>query len=193
MAAERNVFDWLDEIRGRFSMYVRDNSLYALEDILWGYQLGIGAHNIIEDVPQMNRHFLDWLRFQGWSFGACGLAYVITQRYRDNKQAVAAFFSLVDEYRRLRPTVLCTVKLRTKHNPTGKRWRVGLDGLMEKPKQVDIIRYRPEPLHFLRFHYKDRVKDCDLLMTKLGKYATTVRNAKQWVRDELQVEYGEWR
>ena len=64
---------------------------------------------------------------------------------------------------------------------------------MDKPNRVDIIRYCPEPLHFLRFHYRDRVTDQWLLMTATGEYATTVRHAKQWVCDELQVEYGAWK
>jgi hypothetical protein len=64
---------------------------------------------------------------------------------------------------------------------------------MEKPCRVDVIRYRPEPLHFLRFHYPDRVEDDDILKTGTGDYATTVRFAKEWVRDELQVEFRVWR
>ena len=99
----------------------------------------------------------------------------------------------VDEYRKLRPTDLCTVTLGAGHNPTGKRVVYGFDGLMDKPLRVDLVRYRPEPLHFLRFHYKDRIEDWDLLMTSEGDYATTVRIAKEWVRDELQVPFASWK
>ncbi len=54
------------------------------------------------------------------------------------------------------------------------------------------MRYRPEPLHFLRFHYGKRVENDYLLMTGSGSHTTDVRFAKQWVKEELQVEFAEW-
>jgi len=63
---------------------------------------------------------------------------------------------------------------------------------MEKPKRVDILRYVPEPLHFLRFHYPNTITDDWLLMKPDGSYDTTIHDAKRWVRDELQVKRNEW-
>jgi hypothetical protein len=57
---------------------------------------------------------------------------------------------------------------------------------------VDIIRYHPERYHFLRFYYPGRVEDDHLLMTRRGEYRTTVRYAKEWVRDEFQVAFPAW-
>jgi hypothetical protein len=189
---ERNVFDWLDGIRARPSMYLRNSSLRELETLVGGYCAGLRVHGMVEPVPHMDRHFLMWLHYRtGWSC-CLGWAAAIEQRHPEPDKALAAFFEFVDEYRKLRPTGLCTVSLGAGHNPTGKRVRYGFDGLMDKPRRVDLVRYRPEPLHFLRFHYRDRIEDWDLLMTGTGEYATTVRFAKEWVRDELQVEFTAW-
>ncbi len=188
----RTVFDWLDHIRARPSMYLGNSSLCELETLVQGYCAALGVHGIIEPVPHMNRHFLTWLHYRTrWSC-CLGWAAAIEQRHPEPDKALAAFFALVDEYRKLRPTSLCTVRLAARHNPTGKLVRIGFDGLMDKPRRVDVVRYRPEPLHFLRFHYRDRVVDWDLFMTGAGEYATTVRYAKAWMRDEFQVEFAAW-
>ena len=102
------------------------------------------------------------------------------------------FFCLVDEYRALEPTVLCSAELKRQHDPTGKRVRYGFDGRMEKPQWVVILRYVPEPLHFLRFHYANRIEDGWLLMQPDGSHMTTIHDAKRWARDELQVKRSEW-
>ena len=191
-ARGRNVFGWLDDIRARPEMYLGSSSLRELETLVWGYYSALGVHGLVEPVPQMGRPFLAWLHYRtGWSCCA-GWASAIEPRHPEADKALAAFFEFVDEYRTLRPTGLCTVSLAARHNPTGKRVRHGLDGLMEKPRRVDVVRYRPEPLHFLRLHYRERIEDCDPLMTGTGEYATTVRYAKEWVRDELQVEFAAW-
>jgi hypothetical protein len=189
----RNVFDWLDDIRQKPSMYLRHSSLTELNSLIWGYYVALRVHSIVESVPSMNRHFLFWLYYRtSWSMSG-GWDTAINERYPNREEALAIFFKWAYEYRQLNPMTLCTVRLAAKHNPTGKRIRYGLDGLMEKPRQVDVVRYRPAPLHFLRFHYRDRVENGDLLMTATGDYATTVRFAKQWVHDELQVESAAWR
>src|SRR5262245_35937231 len=148
----RNVFSWLDHVRARPGMYLRDGcSLRDLETLLGGYYAGLGMHGIVEDVPQMSVHFRSWLYYRtGWSCN-CGWAFAIEQHHcpKDADKALATFFRLVDEYRQLRPVVLCTVRLARRHHPTGKRVRFGFDGLMDKPRRVDVVRYRPEPLHFL--------------------------------------------
>ena len=193
VAIERNVFAWLDAIRARPRMYLRDGSLHALQDILWGYYAALQAHGTVEAVPRMDRHFLGWLQHRmGWSLGGLDWASAIVQRHPQPDAALAAFFGLVDEYRRLRPTVLAAVTLGPGHDPTGGRVRYGLDGLMEKPRRVEIVRYRPEPLHFLRFHYPDRVEDWDLLMNGELSPATSLRDAKEWVRDEFRVPFAAW-
>jgi hypothetical protein len=189
---QRNVFTWLDHIRARPAMYLRNSSLRDLETLVWGYYAGLRVHGLIEPVPRMDRHFLTWLHCRTGLSCSLGWATAIEQRHPQADKALAAFFALVDEYRRLKPTGLSTVRLGAGHKPTGKRVRIGYDGLIDKPRRVDIIRYHPERFHFLRFYYPGRVEDEDLLMTGTGEYRTTVRYAKEWVRDEFQVEFAAW-
>jgi hypothetical protein len=188
---DQNVFTWLDSIRARPSMYI-GSSFRDLVTLVHGYYTALRVHGIVEPVPHMDRHFLGWLYYHtGWS--TCrGWAFAIEQRYPEFDKALACFFEFVDEYRKLQPTSLCIVSLGRAHNPTGKRVFYGDDVLMEKPRRVEVIRYRPEPLHFLRLHYRNRIEDRDLLTTGAGEFATTVRDAKTWVRDELQVKLTEW-
>ena len=140
----------------------------------------------------MANHFLKWLECRtDWQCNL-GWAWAIDHHHPESDKAFDAFFELVDEYRKLKPTTLCTVRLGPKHNPTGKCRVIGMAGRMEKPCRVDVVRYRPEPLHFLRFHYPNRVEDNWFLMTGKGEHATTLKFAKRWVRDELQVEFDAW-
>jgi hypothetical protein len=193
---KRHVFDLLDEIRARPTMYIRGGSLRELETYLYGYYAGLRGHGIIEPVPQMWRHFSSWLYWRtGWS-QSLGWAFAIDQHYRNVDTALSEFFLFVDKYRQLQPTRVCSVRLRAKNTPTGKRVVIGFDGRIEKPLCVDVIRYVPEPLHFLRFHYPGRIEDDNLLTAKAGDrsaYRTTVATAKKWVRDELQVPFADWK
>jgi hypothetical protein len=192
MQQYRNVFDLLDHIRERTGMYLRDSSLKELETLLWGYYTALRTHGIVEDVPEMGLHFHNWLWNREGFPSAIGWGTVLDDKYSDRDTAIAKLFEYVDEYRKLNPVVLYTVRLTARHEPTGNRVQTGLGGLMEKPRRVDIVRYRPEPIHFLRFHYHGRAVNGDLLMTRSGEYATTARIAKEWVRDELRVEFTEW-
>ena len=186
--ADRNVFDWLDGVRVRPGLYVGGGGLAELQTLLHGYNAALHTHGVVEDVPSMGRHFRDWLyRRTGWSC-SCGWAYAITMRHTDRDEALAVFFGLVDAYRLLRPTRLCTVELGPDHGPTGRRVVSGMDGRMEQPRRLDVIRYLPEPLHFLRFHYEGRVEDGNLLMTGVMDFETDLDDAKRGVLDELQVE-----
>ena len=187
-----SIFALLDNIRARPAMYLRGYSLRDLETLIWGYYAALREHGIVEDVPQMTRHFLFWLhRRTGWSTN-CGWDDAIEARYPDTGRSFAAFFEFVDEYRKLIPIVVCTARLIEIHQPTGNRVRYGFEGKMKKPDRVDIVRYHPEPLHFLRFHYGDRIVDDDLLMNGDGSFDTEVSYAKQWVKDELQVDEDAW-
>ena len=191
--ADRNVFDWLDDIRARPSMYIGEGGLAELQTLLRGYYVALHTHGVVEDVPSMDGHFGHWLYLgTGWS-RSCGWAYAITLRHPDRDDALAAFFGLEDAYRLLRPTRLCTVELGPDHGPTGRRVVIGMAGRMEKPRRVDVLRYLPEPLHFLRFHYEGRVEDDDLADESHGRPRDGLDYAKRWVLDEFQVEFGSWK
>ena len=141
----------------------------------------------------MGGDFLTWLYYRTKWACSCGWAFAINERYPDPVKACAKFFKLMDEYRQLRPTILCSVRLAARHRPTGKRERRSANEFLEKPQSVDVVRYCPKPLHFIRFHYRSRIENTGILMTGTGDYATTIRYAKDWVRDEFQVELSAWR
>ena len=140
----------------------------------------------------MNHHFLIWVHYRTQWSTCAGWAKAIELHVRTPDAQFSKFFALIDEYRRLKPTRLCFVRLKSQHVPTGKRVVIGFNGRMQKPAQVEIIRYKPAPLHFLRFHYESRIDDGWLLMNSDGTYETTLRDAKRWVGDELQVKQDEW-
>jgi hypothetical protein len=189
--SEVNIFTYLDEMRDRPTMYVR--SLLDLEAQIYGYYAALKNHRVVESGPSMTHHFLVWGYFRKhWSTCAFGWARAIESRISSLDEQLRKFFALVDEYRQLRPTPLCSVRLKRHHVPTGKRVVIGLGGRMEKPCRVEIFRYKPEPLHFLRFHYGNRIEDDWLLMKSDGTNNTTLGDAKRWVRDELQVKRDEW-
>jgi hypothetical protein len=189
VSAHSNIFTWLDEVRERRGMWVQ--TLHELESKVYGYYTALGTHCIVEPVPSMTDHFLCWLRYRTrWSTNR-GWAIAIEQHVTDPDKQFDKFFRLVDEYRKLVPTVLYTTRLKKQHQPTGKRVVYGFDGRMERPKRVDILRYVPEPLHFLRFHYPHTITDGWLLHKGLS-HDTTIYDAKRWVRDELQVKQQEW-
>lgn len=190
---EQNVFEWLDFIRIRPGMHLRNGSLHDLESLLGGYYGGLYVHGVIEQVPQMTRHFLDWL-YHRTRWSCCqGWAVAIEEHHPMPKDALAAFFAFVDAYRNLKPTAICTVSLGPGHNPTGKRVVYGLAGRMEKPLRVDVMQYQPEPLHFLRLQYPDRTEYGDLLYTEAGDFRTSVRLCQEWVKDELRVPFSAWK
>lgn len=188
-----NVFEFLDEVRQRPDMFIRDNNLRELESMIGGYYAALSQHDIVETVPQMTRHFLYWVHYRHPKWSLCaGWAYAIAE-YMKTENPLGAFFKLVDEYRLLQPVVCASVTLGPSHEPTGQRRVIGFGGRMQKPDAVSIIQYSAEPLHFLQFQYGNRLENDDLLMKGDGSYTTTTDDAKAWVRDELHVEFDEWR
>ena len=190
----KNIFEWLEQMRGRPGMFLRNNMLEDLETLVNGYCACLTLHNVIEAAPSMGRHFHDWLWFKTQWSDCCGWAELINREYPESQKALEAFFVLVDEYRQLVPTILCSITLGAGHNPTGRRVIYGLnpDFLMEKPIRVEIIRYYPGRFHFHRFHYRDRVFDDGLLTTSLGVFETSLDDAKQWMLEEFQVDPDDW-
>jgi hypothetical protein len=139
----------------------------------------------------MTNHFSTWLYEQtGWST-ACGWASAIVSNARA-RSPLDVFFELVDDYRKLRPIILCSAKLGKRHTPTGKRVTIGSEGRMERPTNVHIVRYAPTRLHFLRFTYRGRNINDWILMTGQGSHKTSLRFAKQWLADELQTRDEDW-
>jgi hypothetical protein len=190
-----NVFEWLDQIRARPSMYIAsaEHPVQQVNALVHGYYSALWVHGIVEPVPAMTHHFSDWMRQQGYGFDATerGWGVAIESASRDDN-SLSNFFKLVDRYRRLTPTLISTVPLHARHAPTGRCVTVRDDGRLVRPDRIDVIQYKPEPLHFLRFHYGSRLEDQHILDTRSLRAETTPEDARAWVRDEFGVAGSEW-
>jgi len=185
----RHVFDWLDEVRRRPAMFIRDGSLRELESLVHGYLTAQDVHGIDEGVPSLGRHFGTWLRLKtGWSLSA-GWAYAIETNSTD---PLERFFAFTDSYRNLKPVPLARAALEPRHLPTGRRVVVGYDRLMPPPAHIDVVEYQPESLFFLRHRYEDGVEEGDIVLSG-GLHAGTIEDAKQRAADEFRIEHELWR
>lgn len=99
----RDVFDLLDEVRARPSMYIRfdvpERRLEDLQYILFGYSMAIESHRIEECGRSFMRNFGHFIRrVRGWSVSA-GVVVAIRSNCAGEDEAWSMFWSLVDEYR----------------------------------------------------------------------------------------------
>ena len=191
MLEAQNIFHWLDSVRVRRSMYVR--SIAELETMIDGYYTALGMHQIVEYGPQLTQgHFGVWLReTTGWSLSA-GWAYAIEKNTASETDVFDIFFSLVDQYRVLKPAITARVTLQPHHQPTGKRRKSGHDTLMDRPDQILAVNFIPTSLNHLRYRYGDRFVDDSFLMLGDGSHATSLSDLVDWVSDEFGVEESEW-
>jgi hypothetical protein len=100
-----SVFDLLDEIRKRPTLYVgydeskRALQLQGLEMLLAGYRMALHNHNIKERVSNFNREFGRYLsETKGWS-SSCGPVAAILQAATSEEEAWELFWTMVDEFR----------------------------------------------------------------------------------------------
>jgi hypothetical protein len=191
MIEAQNVFHWLDSVRVRRSMYVQ--SIAELETMVHGYYAALGTHEISENGPQLTQgHFGVWLReTTGWSLSA-GWAYAIEHNAESDVDVFDFFFSLVDQYRVLTPTVTARVTLQPQHQPTGKRCKYGHDKLMDLPEEILVVNYVPTSLNHLRHRYGDRYVDDWFLMLGNGSHETSLSDLVNWVSDDFGVNQSEW-
>ena len=100
------IFDLLNEVRNRPSMYVgwsdRKAQLQHLESILYGYERALGAHDIDEPGVGFSRAFMDYLtETQGWDT-TCGIAATLLENCSNEAQAWERFWEVVEQFRRER-------------------------------------------------------------------------------------------
>jgi hypothetical protein len=100
-----SVFELLDEIRKRPSLYVgydeskRVLQLKAIETLMDGYSLALRNHNIQERTSDFNQDFDAYLSAtKGWSV-SCGPVVAILQATKNEEEAWELFWQLVDEFR----------------------------------------------------------------------------------------------
>ncbi|WP_028315737.1 hypothetical protein [Desulfatibacillum aliphaticivorans] len=189
---KENIFTLLERAERRPMTFVRNESIYELEQYIHGYYAALRAHGIIENVPSMDTHFWHWLMYRT-GYGSCvGWAYDIEQSAGEDEKPLDLFFFFVNEYKKLVPVVKSRVELKGRHNPAGKKVLIGGTDLMEKPQSIEIVQYSPAPIHFLRFYYEHKIENDDLLPKDLDSYETTIETGKYWVQDEFQVDVNEW-
>jgi len=188
-----NVFEWLDEVRARPFMYIRDEAdLDALESMIWGYEAAIRLHQIDEAVPRFGLLFLGWVRHRrGWSTSN-GWAHAVRTHVRKNQRPLDLFLELIDQYRQLSPRVVATVRLRQRHRATGEAGTDGLGRARPPPRELQIVRYAPEPLFVLRYRYPSAIEEI-MLMKPNGSLATGVAFAQKHALLEFGISPSEWR
>jgi hypothetical protein len=103
------VFDLLDEVRKRPTMYVgwdeqhRVRQLQDLECLLSGYTIALRYHSIREPVTDFVREFGEYLhRTRNWS-ASCGPTAAIVDATANQQEAWDLFWRLVDEFRATKP------------------------------------------------------------------------------------------
>ena len=184
----RSIFDFLEAVQKRPSMYVSpERALEELEQIVNGYLACQGVHGINEPGPKMGSPFSAWLRIRdrSWSLSS-GWALAVAMYAPAEVEPLEFFFELVSEYRQLEPTVALEVDLAERNHPTGRRYLVGFEGRMERPKRVQVIRYAPAPLHVLRFIGGERAWEM-VLQGPNAAPSTTLEDAMSWLKDEFNL------
>lgn len=96
-----NIYNLIDVIEQRTSMFIPDKSITSLFTFLSGYLAFLEIHNIIEkDVPDFN-NFSKWLaeKFK-WNL-AYGWAYAIKQNCKELEDPLMKFFKLVKDFKKI--------------------------------------------------------------------------------------------
>lgn len=183
------IFDFLDVVRQRPEMYA--GSIKELESQVHGYYAALDLHHIQENVPSMTDKFSIWLReTTGWST-CSGWGYAFDRRTAVDQDVFQHFFTYVNRYRELKPTVTARVTLRPEHQPTGKRCKIGMDGRMERPDEILAVNYAPTSLNHLRYRYGDHCVDGWFLYVD-GSHQTQQADLLAWVADEFNVDPSDW-
>ncbi|MGC0339170.1 hypothetical protein [Streptomyces sp. SLBN-8D4] len=99
-----DVYDFLEEVRLRPGMWVRNNSLQHLDSMLTGYRVALGIHDIAEPfdfwTPGSQNHFSEWLcQRQGRPSSLGWAAEIEREAERSGRPAMEMFFELLDEFR----------------------------------------------------------------------------------------------
>lgn len=99
-----SVYDFLEEVRLRPSMWLPGGSLQRLDSMLIGYRAAMAVHGIEEDFPfwspGVQGPFAEWLWQRLRRRSSVGWATEVEREAQDaGVPAVELFFSLWDEYR----------------------------------------------------------------------------------------------
>jgi hypothetical protein len=188
-----HIFTWLDHVRRRPTMFIgpwRDAaSLQRLETLVHGYTTALHVHGIVEPCPDLCQ-FPCWLLHNtGWSM-SCGWAHAIAT-HSTSGTALDTFFDHIDHFRKLRPITVWTVKLGRHHAPAPHR-KLGDKPDRDVPSRVDIVRYAPTQLHFLRSQLGRHAYNETNLYAGDGTRGSAVRAAKQSALAEFGILDADW-
>ncbi|MFE0604105.1 hypothetical protein ACFW2T_19640 [Streptomyces sp. NPDC058892] len=93
-----DVYDFLEQIRLRPSMWLPDGSLDHLQAMLLGYQIAVSVHSADEAFSFWK--FSQWIKERlGGSSASYGWAADIERNTPADSTPVAEFFRLLDQYR----------------------------------------------------------------------------------------------
>lgn len=96
-----DVYDFLDQIRLRPSMWLPGGSLRHLEAVLTGYRVALGVHAIDEPFDFWpEERFTQWLHERRGTSSSLGWAAEIERATPPDSTPVAEFFQLLDAFRR---------------------------------------------------------------------------------------------
>jgi hypothetical protein len=188
-----DIFEWLDHVRERPSMYLNpdDGPLRELEAMIYGYETATAAHRVEEYRPRFGLPFLAWVRIRnGWSMSS-GWANAVSKAARSGQRPLDLFFELVDQYRKVSPRVIARARLTKRNRATGKVWTDGLGRAQAPPRVMEIVQYDPEQLFLLRYRYA-HVSTLHVLHDK-GREETSVEFAKQVAEREFDIVNAQWR
>jgi len=153
----KNIFDLIDIIKKRKSMFIPDKSIKSLSTYLAGYESCLELHSIVEKGVPLFKHFGEWLKNKfNWNL-LYGWAQAITENIENQQDPLKKFYFLVNEFRKLQPKVVSTIK-----SPLNQKRITIIQGKKDEilsPKTIQIIQYIPENLFFLRFLYTKKQED----------------------------------
>jgi len=145
-------------------MFIPENSIMSLINNLNGYETCLKLHGIIEEEVPNFTHFTQWLgkRFEHWIHLSYGWAYAIKENIEDTEDPLSTFFSLISDFRKLHPEIITSLSLNEEQKRT--------------IKEIQIIKYNPKDLYFLRIYYDGKHIDDKALLR-------TLEEAQSWAEE----------